>query len=76
VGLEPALDYLEQHLGLANPETTILIGSETRDVRARAANEEERERLWPEFVAFYPGYEFFRANAGDRELPIVILEPR
>lgn len=64
------------HNLIANPETTIQVGSEVRDVRARPATAEERERLWPEFVAFYPGYEFFRAHAGDRELPIVILEPR
>ncbi|HEY1355369.1 MAG TPA: nitroreductase/quinone reductase family protein [Solirubrobacterales bacterium] len=64
------------HNLMANPETTIQIGAETREVRARRATEEERERLWPGFVAFYPGYEFFRTNAGDREIPIVILEPR
>jgi deazaflavin-dependent oxidoreductase (nitroreductase family) len=60
----------------ANPETTVQIGRDTREVRARRATGEERDRLWPGFVAFYPGYEFFRTNAGDREIPIVILEPR
>lgn len=64
------------HNLMANPETTIQIGSETRDVRARRASDQERDRLWPGFVAFYPGYEFFRSHAGDREIPIVILEPR
>ncbi len=64
------------HNLMAHPETTIQIGPETREVTARAATGEERERLWPGFVAFYPGYEFFKANAGDREIPIVILEPR
>ncbi len=60
----------------ANPETTVQIGSKVRQVRARVASEEERERLWPEFVAFYPGYEFFQRNAKGRKIPIVILEPR
>jgi F420H(2)-dependent quinone reductase len=64
------------HNLMASPETTIQVGAEIRDVRARRATEDERDRLWPEFVAFYPGYEFFRANAGDREIPVVILEPR
>lgn len=64
------------HNLMANPETTIQIGPEVREVRARVATGEERERLWPEFVDFYPGYEFFREHAGDRTLPIVILEPR
>jgi len=60
----------------ANPDTTVQIGPEVREVRARVATDEERKRLWPEFVAFYPGYEFFQRNAGKREIPIVILEPR
>ncbi len=60
----------------ANPDTTIQIGSEVRDVRARVATDEERERLWPTFVAFYPGYEFYRRHAKERTIPIVILEPR
>jgi F420H(2)-dependent quinone reductase len=64
------------HNLMANPETTIQVGREMREVRARVATDEERDRLWPRFVAFYPGYEFFRTNAGDREIPIVILEPR
>ncbi len=60
----------------ANPETTVQIGSEVREVRARVATDEERERLWPEFLTFYPGYEFFQRNAGSRTIPIVLLEPR
>ena len=34
------------------------------------------ERLWPQFVAFYPGYEFFERNAKGRKIPVVILDPR
>ncbi len=59
----------------ANPETTIQIGPEIRAVRARLASNEERDRLWSGFVAFYPGYEFFKSNAKGRKIPIVILEP-
>jgi F420H(2)-dependent quinone reductase len=60
----------------ANPDTTIRIGSVIRDVRARIATDEERDRLWPKFVAFYPGYDFFQRNANGRKIPIVILDPR
>ncbi len=60
----------------ANPDTTIQIGSIVRNVRARVATDEERDRLWPAFVAFYPGYEFFQRHAKDRRIPIVILDPR
>ena len=47
-----------------HPDTTIQIGAAVRTVHARVATDEERERLWPKFVAFYPGYEFFQRNAG------------
>ncbi len=60
----------------ANPDTTIQIGSVVREVRARVATDEERDRLWPEFVAFYPGYDFYQRNAKDRKIPIMILDPR
>jgi len=60
----------------ANPDTTIQIGSEVREVRARVATDEERDRLWPKFVAFYPGYEFFQSHAKGRKIPIVIFDPR
>jgi deazaflavin-dependent oxidoreductase (nitroreductase family) len=60
----------------ANPDTTIQIGSVIRDVRARVATDEERARLWPRFLEFYPGYEFFQRHAAGRRIPIVILDPR
>lgn len=60
----------------AHPDTTLQIGPVVRRVRARVASDEERERLWPQFVAFYPGYEFYRRHAEGRTIPIVILEPR
>jgi deazaflavin-dependent oxidoreductase (nitroreductase family) len=60
----------------AHPDTTIQIGSEVRNVCARVASDEERARLWPEFVAFYSGYDFYQRHAGARRIPIVILDPR
>jgi deazaflavin-dependent oxidoreductase (nitroreductase family) len=60
----------------AHPDTTIQIRSTVRNVRARVATDEERDRLWPKFVAFYPGYDFFQRNAKGRKIPIVILDPR
>lgn len=59
----------------ANPDTTVQIGSEIRPVRARVAKPEERDRLWELAVRAYRGYEDYRARA-DREIPLVILEPR
>ncbi len=63
------------HNLVAHPDTTVQLGSEVRNVRARVASDEEREQLWPKFVGFYPGYETFQRMAKSRQLPIVILEP-
>ena len=59
----------------ANPETTVQIGAERRPVRARTASSEERARLWPRAVEAYSGYADYQRKA-DREIPVVILEPR
>jgi deazaflavin-dependent oxidoreductase (nitroreductase family) len=64
------------HNLMANPETAIQIGSDVREVRARGATDEERDRLWPRFVATFPAYDFYRRNARGRTIPVVILEPR
>ena len=61
----------------ARPDTTIQIGAERREVRARIATDEEREQLWPKFTALYPGFDFFWCLAeGHRTIPVVLLEPR
>jgi deazaflavin-dependent oxidoreductase (nitroreductase family) len=53
----------------------VQIGSERRPVRARVATAEEHERLWPRAVAAYGDYERYQERT-DREIPLVILEPR
>jgi deazaflavin-dependent oxidoreductase (nitroreductase family) len=63
------------HNLMANPDTTVQVGSETRAVHAREARPEERGRLWEKAVAIYPPYEDYRARA-EREIPLVVLEPR
>ena len=60
----------------AHPETEVQIGPEVRRVRARLASEAERTEWWPRVVARYPGYEFYEQLAGDRMMPVVLLEPR
>jgi F420H(2)-dependent quinone reductase len=63
------------HNLMANPDTTVQVGSRKRDVHAREATESERERLWPLMVGVYSGYETYQRRAG-REIPLVVLEPR
>jgi F420H(2)-dependent quinone reductase len=59
----------------ANPDTTVQIGTEKRKVRARVANETEREQLWRKAVAAYSGYRGYQERT-NRKIPIVILERR
>ena len=59
----------------AHPDTIVQVGSERRAVRARVASPSERTRLWPKAVAVYGGYAGYQERT-DREIPLVILEPR
>jgi deazaflavin-dependent oxidoreductase (nitroreductase family) len=63
------------HNLVANPDTTVQVGSRRRAVHARVADKEERKRLWPLVVSVYGGYEDYRRRT-EREIPLVILEPR
>jgi deazaflavin-dependent oxidoreductase (nitroreductase family) len=58
-----------------SPDTTIQIGSRRMSVHARVAEPQERERLWSLMVDVYRGYEGYRRRT-EREIPIVVLEPR
>jgi deazaflavin-dependent oxidoreductase (nitroreductase family) len=63
------------HNLIANPNTTVQVGSEKLPVHARVAKPEEREKLWKLAVAGYGGYEDYKART-DREIPLVVLERR
>jgi deazaflavin-dependent oxidoreductase (nitroreductase family) len=58
-----------------HPETTVQVGSERRDVHARVATPEERARLWPRVCKSYGAYRDYQKRT-EREIPLVILEPR
>lgn len=59
----------------ANPETTVQIGRRKLAVHARVARPEERGRLWAKAVELYGPYEDYQERT-DREIPLVVLEPR
>ena len=59
----------------ANPNAAVQIGSERRAVTARVATAAERARLWPMAVDTYGGYAGYQERT-DREIPLVVLEPR
>ena len=62
------------HNLMANPESDVREGRRRYRVRARTAKPEEREKLWPRLVDFYPDYAAYQSRT-DREIPVVILSP-
>lgn len=59
----------------ADPVVQIRIGrSSPRTAHARTASPDERDRLWPAFVAMHAGYARYRSRT-TRDIPIVVLEP-
>jgi deazaflavin-dependent oxidoreductase (nitroreductase family) len=61
---------------VAHPDTVVhLRGERGRPVRARVASAEERATLWPRLVDLYADFAKY-ATWTDREIPVVILEPR
>lgn len=61
---------------VADPDTTVRIKKEgVRRVRARTADAEEKAALWPRLVDLYADFESYAAWT-DREIPVVVLEPR
>jgi F420H(2)-dependent quinone reductase len=58
----------------ANPLADVTVGRETRKVRARDTEGEERQRLWHALADLYPGYDKY-AQKTTRQIPVVVLEP-
>lgn len=59
---------------MANPQGWVQIGQHHWEVRAQLASAEERERLWPVFCHYYPGYLDYQSKT-DRVIPLLILKP-
>ncbi|HMC38483.1 MAG TPA: nitroreductase family deazaflavin-dependent oxidoreductase [Acidimicrobiales bacterium] len=59
----------------AHPDVEITVQGRTIAVRARTATPEEKAELWPRIVAAYQGYAGYQRNT-DRDIPVVICEPR
>ena len=52
------------------------VGSLGVAVTARNAAGVERQALWDELAEVYPPYNAYQQTAGDRVIPVVVLEPR
>jgi deazaflavin-dependent oxidoreductase (nitroreductase family) len=58
----------------ANPLVRVEVGTDTRDVVARVADQDERARLWAAQKNDWPGFADYEKRT-DRQIPVVILEP-
>lgn len=59
----------------AHPETRIEVGDDTIDVSARVLDPDEREPIWEQQKARYPGFADYERKT-DRVIPVVLLERR
>jgi deazaflavin-dependent oxidoreductase (nitroreductase family) len=59
---------------LANPDVTVELEGQSRQMRVRTASDDERARLWPAMQAVYKGYDGYQRKT-ERHIPLVILEP-
>jgi deazaflavin-dependent oxidoreductase (nitroreductase family) len=60
----------------ANPDAEVEMKGGVRDVRARVAEGDERERIWKKAAAVWPDYDRYQRRAPHRKIPVVVLEPR
>jgi len=59
----------------AKPECDLMVGARAVRARARGAEGEERARLWKMMAEVYPPYDEYQERAGDRTIPVVVLDP-
>ena len=60
---------------VANPDCEVRVGHNIFNAHARVAAGDERESLWTQMVDIYAPYTAYQQTAGDREIPIIVLEP-
>jgi F420H(2)-dependent quinone reductase len=59
----------------ADPEATVEIGGEKREMRARIAEGEEGTELWNAMSDQYSGFDHYRERTS-REIRVFVLEPK
>lgn len=59
----------------AHPRATCSIDGAAKEYLAREASGEEYERFWGYAVDTYFGYALYKQRAGERHIPILVMEP-
>jgi deazaflavin-dependent oxidoreductase (nitroreductase family) len=62
------------HNVVAGPDVTIEVGTDTLPVRARVAESAERDEIYARQAANIPQFAEYEVSAGDRVIPVVVLE--
>jgi deazaflavin-dependent oxidoreductase (nitroreductase family) len=60
----------------SNPECQVSYNGMTQTYRARFTKGQERETYWQLALSYYAGYEKYRSRAGEREIAVILLEPK
>lgn len=60
---------------IANPDLSLQDGATVYRLRAREAHGQEKGRWWAVAERFWPLFPEYRAKAGAREIPVMLLEP-
>ena len=59
----------------AQGEVKVQVASDVFRASTRDAEGAERQKIWDQMVAMYPPFADYQQAAGDREIPVVVLEP-
>ncbi len=57
-----------------NPKVTVEVGTDQREMVARVAEGDERNRLWEAQKLEFPGFAEYESKT-DRQIPVVVLDP-
>lgn len=60
---------------VADPDVTLQDGAEVMDLRAREVSGDEKAEWWARATDVWPDYDTYQA-ATEREIPLIVLEPR
>ena len=59
----------------ANPDVEVQVGPDRFRARARTAGPDEKPALWREMAGIWPAYDDYQQRT-DRDIPVVVCEPR
>jgi len=59
----------------ADPHCEVQVKQDRFPAVARTAEGEERAKLWRQMAKIYPPYDEYQVAAGDRQIPVVVLDP-